>query len=106
LIEEEFSPAGYNIGFNVGAVAGQTVMHCHCHVIPQYAGDVKEPQRFSQTRPFQLPTAALQSAILKKEAYGATLKCHDANGELYMPPFRSLSRFFMYYYRKNRGTMF
>ena len=30
VIEAEFSPAGYNIGFNVGEAAGQTVMHCHC----------------------------------------------------------------------------
>ena len=44
VIEEEFSPAGYNIGFNVGVAAGQTVMHCHCHVIPRYVGDVKEPR--------------------------------------------------------------
>ena len=44
VIETEFSPAGYNIGFNVGTAAGQTVMHCHCHVIPRYIGDVKEPR--------------------------------------------------------------
>jgi diadenosine tetraphosphate (Ap4A) HIT family hydrolase len=44
VIEENFKPAGYNIGFNVGEAAGQTVMHCHCHVIPRYVGDVKEPR--------------------------------------------------------------
>jgi diadenosine tetraphosphate (Ap4A) HIT family hydrolase len=44
LISQEFSPAGYNIGFNVGTVAGQTVMHCHCHVIPRYVGDVPDPR--------------------------------------------------------------
>lgn len=44
VIEENFSPAGYNIGFNVGVAAGQTVMHCHCHVIPRYIGDVPEPR--------------------------------------------------------------
>ena len=44
VIESEFSPDGYNIGFNVGVAAGQTVMHCHCHVIPRYVGDVKEPR--------------------------------------------------------------
>jgi diadenosine tetraphosphate (Ap4A) HIT family hydrolase len=44
VIEENFQPAGYNIGFNVGAAAGQTVMHCHCHVIPRYIGHVKEPR--------------------------------------------------------------
>jgi len=42
VIEAEFSPAGYNIGFNVGVAAGQTVMHCHCHVIPRYVGDVPD----------------------------------------------------------------
>ena len=44
LIDEKFHPAGYNIGVNVGSVAGQTVMHCHCHVIPRYAGDVRDPR--------------------------------------------------------------
>ncbi|MGB7788856.1 HIT family protein [Methanoregula sp.] len=44
MIEENFTPAGYNIGFNVGTAAGQTVMHCHCHVIPRYAGDVGDPR--------------------------------------------------------------
>jgi diadenosine tetraphosphate (Ap4A) HIT family hydrolase len=44
IIEEKFSPAGYNIGFNVGEAAGQTVMHCHSHVIPRYVGDVLEPR--------------------------------------------------------------
>lgn len=44
LVDSKYSPAGYNIGFNVGPVAGQTVMHCHCHMIPRYAGDVAEPR--------------------------------------------------------------
>lgn len=43
LIESEYSPEGYNIGFNVGRYAGQSVMHCHCHVIPRYVGDVENP---------------------------------------------------------------
>ena len=42
IIEENFHPSGYNIGINVGEAAGQTVMHCHCHVIPRYAGDVPD----------------------------------------------------------------
>jgi diadenosine tetraphosphate (Ap4A) HIT family hydrolase len=44
VVEENFKPAGYNIGFNVGEVAGQTVMHCHCHVIPRYSGDMENPR--------------------------------------------------------------
>lgn len=44
IIEENFRPAGYNIGYNVGTAAGHTVMHCHCHFIPRYPGDTDNPQ--------------------------------------------------------------
>ena len=44
LIEKEFRPDGYNIGMNCGEVAGQTVMHFHCHVIPRYQGDMENPR--------------------------------------------------------------
>jgi diadenosine tetraphosphate (Ap4A) HIT family hydrolase len=37
-------PDGYNVGFNAGEAAGQTVMHLHMHVIPRYAGDVEDPR--------------------------------------------------------------
>lgn len=44
LLDERFLPAGYNIGVNVRAAAGQTVMHLHVHVIPRYAGDMEDPR--------------------------------------------------------------
>jgi diadenosine tetraphosphate (Ap4A) HIT family hydrolase len=34
---------GFNIGENAGAVAGQTVMHAHTHLIPRRQGDVADP---------------------------------------------------------------
>jgi ATP adenylyltransferase len=34
---------GYNIGVNIGTTAGQTVMHCHIHLIPRRNGDVENP---------------------------------------------------------------
>ena len=37
--ELERKPDGYNVGFNSGEAAGQTVMHLHVHVIPRYRGD-------------------------------------------------------------------
>ena len=35
---------GFNIGMNAGAAAGQTVFHCHIHVIPRRVGDVDDPR--------------------------------------------------------------
>ena len=34
---------GYNIGFNSGGVAGQTVMYPHIHLIPRRSGDCADP---------------------------------------------------------------
>ena len=34
---------GFNIGMNAGEVAGQTVFHCHIHLIPRRTGDVENP---------------------------------------------------------------
>ena len=44
LLDEQYSPDGYNIGVNNGACAGQTVWHMHVHVIPRFTGDVDHPR--------------------------------------------------------------
>ena len=38
------SVKGFNIGTNSGVVAGQSIMHCHIHLIPRREGDVENPQ--------------------------------------------------------------
>jgi len=43
-IERVHQPDGYNLGVNIGHVAGQTVFHLHVHVIPRYHGDVPAPR--------------------------------------------------------------
>jgi ATP adenylyltransferase len=44
ILQERFSPGGFNVGVNCGEVAGQSVWHAHIHVIPRYAGDVANPR--------------------------------------------------------------
>jgi diadenosine tetraphosphate (Ap4A) HIT family hydrolase len=44
LVEQDHTPAGYNIGINDGAAAGQTVPHLHIHLIPRYTGDQEDPR--------------------------------------------------------------
>ena len=41
---EDDSVDGFNIGMNSGASAGQTVDHCHIHLIPRRTGDVDDPR--------------------------------------------------------------
>lgn len=36
--------AGFNIGMNAGEVAGQTIFHCHTHLIPRRKGDMENPR--------------------------------------------------------------
>ena len=35
---------GFNIGVNVGVDAGQSIMHCHIHLIPRRKGDMDNPK--------------------------------------------------------------
>jgi diadenosine tetraphosphate (Ap4A) HIT family hydrolase len=44
VLTSKFRPDGFNIGLNDGEAAGQTVMHCHIHVIPRRNGDVIDPR--------------------------------------------------------------
>ena len=43
LKSEDSNISGFNIGFNSGEDAGQTVFHCHMHLIPRRKNDVSNP---------------------------------------------------------------
>ena len=42
--KEDQTIEGFNIGSNIGKVAGQSINHCHIHLIPRREGDVENPQ--------------------------------------------------------------
>jgi ATP adenylyltransferase len=42
--EEDASVAGFNVGVNIDEAAGQTIFHCHIHLIPRRHGDVENPR--------------------------------------------------------------
>ena len=44
ILNEDLSVKGFNLGTNAGKVAGQSIMHCHIHLIPRREGDVENPQ--------------------------------------------------------------
>jgi diadenosine tetraphosphate (Ap4A) HIT family hydrolase len=44
LQKEDPTIDGFNIGMNCGETAGQTIFHCHVHLIPRRKGDVENPR--------------------------------------------------------------
>ena len=44
ILDEDPEVRGFNVGVNAGAVAGQTVMHSHIHLIPRRAHDTINPR--------------------------------------------------------------
>ena len=57
ILKQDSSVVGFNIGTNAGKVAGQSIMHCHIHLIPRREGDVEDPQ------------GGVRSVIPKKQHY-------------------------------------
>ena len=44
ITKKDNTVTGFNIGMNNGEDAGQTVFHCHVHLIPRRKGDIKNPR--------------------------------------------------------------
>jgi len=57
VMDKDKSIKAFNIGTNVGKISGQSIMHCHIHLIPRREGDVDNPQ------------GGVRSVIPKKQHY-------------------------------------
>jgi ATP adenylyltransferase len=44
VLGDDKAVQGFNVGMNCGETAGQTIMHCHVHLIPRRPGDVDRPR--------------------------------------------------------------
>ena len=44
ILKKDQTVKGFNIGTNIGKVSGQSIFHCHIHLIPRREGDVENPQ--------------------------------------------------------------
>ena len=44
ILDKDQSVKGFNFGTNIGKASGQSIFHCHFHLIPRRDGDVENPQ--------------------------------------------------------------
>ena len=44
ILAKDQSVKGFNLGTNIGKVSGQSILHCHFHLIPRREDDVENPQ--------------------------------------------------------------
>ena len=44
ILSKDQTVKGFNLGTNIGKVSGQSILHCHFHLIPRREGDVENPQ--------------------------------------------------------------
>ncbi len=44
IIEKDSEVKGFNVGVNIGKDSGQTIFHCHIHLIPRRLNDVENPK--------------------------------------------------------------
>ena len=44
ILSEDINVTGFNVGTNCGEDAGQSVFHCHIHLIPRRKGDMDNPK--------------------------------------------------------------
>jgi ATP adenylyltransferase len=40
LLRDEFSPTGFNLGYNLGKSGGASISHIHQHIVPRYDNEL------------------------------------------------------------------
>lgn len=75
VLDEVYHPAGYNIGYNLGLVAGGSIEHLHLHIIPRYANEIGIAELLGGKK--VLVQDPLESLALLRKAFASKGKDYD-----------------------------
>ena len=78
ILDRTYSPAGYNIGYNIGLVAGGSIEHLHLHIIPRYHNEIGIAELIGGKK--VLVQNPLESLELLKKAFAADRDDDDKRG--------------------------
>jgi len=78
ILDRIYCPAGYNIGYNLGLVAGGSIEHLHLHIIPRYHNEIGIAELIGGKK--VLVQNPLESLELLKNAFAADRDNDDERG--------------------------
>jgi ATP adenylyltransferase len=78
VLDLVYKPAGYNIGYNQGMVAGGSIEHLHLHIIPRYKNEIGIAELLGGKKVLvQDPRATVR---ILREAFGSRGKDNQESG--------------------------
>jgi ATP adenylyltransferase len=75
VLDRVYGPAGYNIGYNLGLVAGGSIEHLHLHIIPRYRNEIGIAELLGGKK--VLVQNPLETLALLKEAFASPREDDD-----------------------------
>ena len=75
VLDRAYGPAGYNIGYNLGLVAGGSIEHLHLHIIPRYRNEIGIAELIGGKK--VLVQNPLETLAILKDAFASAGKNDD-----------------------------
>jgi len=63
VLRNEFTPSGFNIGYNVGNGSGASIAHIHQHIVPRFNNEIGFIDVLSGARVFVVDPVSLMERL-------------------------------------------